>query len=271
MVTDIVREGSEISPWARRGSPSARFGVDRSRRARRGCRACCRARSRSRRRSSRPRAGEATTRLRSPRCSLPRVSSGSGSLPRTSPTRRRCSAFDLVVTGAIQSLRSPFMTSVMTAVTVLGGIVAVTAVTVALAVVLGARRRGADAVFIACAVGGGALLSTLAKGHFGRGRPPASNALIVAPESFSFPSGHAMASLCLGVALGYLALHSQMRSTATYAALAGCILYAGAVGMSRVYLGVHWPSDVVASWLLGGAWLAIVVGLAERLRRSETR
>jgi len=175
-------------------------------------------------------------------------------------------AFDQTVSAAVQSLRAPAMTVVMKAVTVSGGTAVVTVATLALVAVLWLRHKRFESMVVAAAVGGGTLLSTLAKGHFGRDRPPAHSTLIPLPESTSFPSGHTMASLCLGVALGYLAVRSDMRPSAKVAAVAGCVIYAVAVGVSRVYLGVHWPSDVLASWLLGGAWLAVVIGVAESLR-----
>ena len=75
-----------------------------------------------------------------------------------------------------------------------------------------------------------------------------------------------MASLCLGFATGYVALHSEIKPAAKYAVIAGSVLYTLLVGVSRVYLGVHWPSDVIASWLLGGAWLALLTGVVESVR-----
>ena len=66
--------------------------------------------------------------------------------------------------------------------------------------------------------------------------------------------------------IGYLTLRSEMRPAAKYAVVAGCVLYTLLVGVSRVYLGVHWPSDVIASWLLGGAWLALLTGVVESVR-----
>jgi len=174
--------------------------------------------------------------------------------------------FDSAVSAAVQALRSPGLTVLMRAVTAAGGTVVVTAVTVVLVLALWRRGRTSDAGFVAAAVGGGALLSALAKGHFGRVRPPANGALISLPESFSFPSGHSMASLCLGTAVAYLALRSEMTRSAKIAVVGGCGAYALAVGVSRVYLGVHWPSDILASWLLGASWLAVVIGVAESRR-----
>lgn len=180
-------------------------------------------------------------------------------------------AFDESASAAIQSLRTPAMTALMKSATLLAGTAVVVVLTLALVVVLWLRQRRIDAVFVALAVSGGALLSTAAKGHFGRERPLTENALIALPASASFPSGHTMASLCLGFATGYLALRSEMRPAAKYSIIAVCVLYALLAGVSRVYLGVHWPSDVIASWLLGGAWLALLTGVVESARASGDR
>lgn len=176
--------------------------------------------------------------------------------------------FDAAVGAWIQSWRSPGLTVVMKGFTFLGGTLFVAAVVVSILVVSawGTRRPGRGALFVAMVVAGGMVLSTVSKGRFDRPRPPAGNALIPLPESYSFPSGHTMASLCLGAALGYVVLRSGLRGWWRTLALAGCALYPVLVGTSRVYLGVHWPSDVLASWLLGGAWLALVIGLAQATR-----
>lgn len=87
------------------------------------------------------------------------------------------------------------------------------------------------------------------------------------PASMAFPSGHAMLAL---VTYGYLAscLPPGLRPAGWL--LAGAI--ALLVGLSRVALGAHWPTDILGSWLIGGAWLAVVIGvrsLATRPRREE--
>lgn len=175
-------------------------------------------------------------------------------------------AFDASVSQAIQSLRTPWLTAVMRVITVTGDTVAVTAMTIGLVALLWTRGHRRRAKYVAAAGAVGAALSTIFKGVLGRARPPVDDALITLPASFSFPSGHAMASLCLGWAITYVTVRSRWSVRLKAAVIALAVGYAVSVAVSRVYLGVHWPSDILASWLLGGAWLAIATGFYEARR-----
>ncbi len=120
------------------------------------------------------------------------------------------------------------------------------------------RRRRRDAVFWVLAVGGAALINVVAKHWVQRLRPELW--VSIAPEtSFSFPSGHAMGSMAFAVALVAL----TWRTPARGAALLGAALFVASVGVSRVYLGVHFPTDIAAGWAASFAW---VVGLQMVLR-----
>lgn len=171
--------------------------------------------------------------------------------------------FDLVVSSAIVSLRSPWLTATMRAITATGGTMFVAAVTIGLVIGHLSRRRTRAAVSSAVFVAGGSLLVAVAKGRFARPRPLAAEALVALPASLSFPSGHAMASLCLGAAVAFVVLNSEaVAHWKVLLTLTACVIYPLAVGASRVYLGVHYPSDVIASWLLGGSLIAPAWGLA---------
>ncbi len=168
-------------------------------------------------------------------------------------------AFDRTVSAAAVSLRMPWLDAVMMVVTILGGTIFVS---IATAITVGAaarRGRVRAALYALCVLLVGVSLSTVMKGVFERPRPPVSGALIHLPASFSFPSGHSMGSLCLAWVVCYLVLTSNSASrNVRIATVAGVLVYALAVGFSRVYLGVHYPSDVLASWLLGAGWIALV-------------
>lgn len=123
-----------------------------------------------------------------------------------------------------------------------------------------ARGRRGDATFFAVAVAGAMALNFAAKVLFGRARPDLWVSL--APESdYSFPSGHAMGAMAVAVALATLAWGTRWRWP--IAIVGG--LFVGLVGLSRLYLGVHYPSDVLTGWLAALAW----VGGVRLIRSSQ--
>ena len=116
------------------------------------------------------------------------------------------------------------------------------------------RRKMHAATFWVLATAGSLLLNLLTKAFFQRTRPSFWES--IAPEtSFSFPSGHAMCSMATAAALVVLFRRLQWRAHVTSIAVV-CVLL---VGVSRPYLGVHYPSDILAGWTAALAW---VVGLA---------
>jgi len=125
---------------------------------------------------------------------------------------------------------------------------------------LGHLRRG---LFFGLAVGGSALLNMAGKAAFARERPDLW--LSIAPEhTFSFPSGHAMGSATLAAALVLLAWHKPWRWPAAALGLA----FVAWVGASRVYLGVHYPSDILAGWAAAVSWTCLAY-LIVRPHRSS--
>lgn len=134
------------------------------------------------------------------------------------------------------------------------------------------RRLHRAALFVVVAVGGGALISTLLKMAFGRDRPA------VVPHlthfgSASFPSGHAMLSVVTYLTLGALLAEIESRRRMKAYAVGVAMTLAGLVGATRVYLGVHYPSDVAAGWMAGVAWAVGCWGVARwrRIQSAERR
>ena len=111
-------------------------------------------------------------------------------------------------------------------------------------------RRWREAIFSAIAFVGSALLNVGAKQFFQRGRPTLWES--ISPEdTFSFPSGHAMGSMTLAATAVLLAWPTRWR----WPVLALMALFTLLVGYSRVYLGVHFPSDILAGWTAAAAWV----------------
>ena len=132
---------------------------------------------------------------------------------------------------------------------------------IALVLFLALRGRKRESVFAGIALGGSALLNVAAKHYFGRARPDFW--LSLAPETtFSFPSGHAMGSMTLAAVLVALVWNTRWRWRWPLSVAA--VAFALLVGMSRVYLGVHFPSDILAGWSAALAWTAGVYALVFR-------
>ena len=159
-----------------------------------------------------------------------------------------------------------WLEAAMLDVTALGGTSVLTLVTVAvIGFLIMDKKRGA-ALFVLIAVGGGSLLSTFAKLMFARPRPELV-AHLVHVSSYSFPSGHALSSAVTYLTLGALLARTQVRWHMKIYLLATAVALTLMIGASRVYLGVHWPSDVLAGWSLGAAWAMLCWQVERYLQR----
>jgi membrane-associated phospholipid phosphatase len=122
-------------------------------------------------------------------------------------------------------------------------------VDIALVLVLALRKRAREGLFAGLALGGSALLNLATKQLFARERPSLWES--ISPEdTFSFPSGHAMGSMTLAWVCLLLAWRTPWRWPVTIVAM----LFTVIVGLSRVYLGVHYPSDILAGWTAASVW-----------------
>ena len=176
--------------------------------------------------------------------------------------------FDDSVRNFVHGFASPPLTMLMQWMSFFGSTLFLTAfgVLIVIALYLKKHRRGAI-LFTITTVGASVLIVTL-KLAFHRARPtPFFNTML--PSSDSFPSGHSLASFCfygaLAVILTSRLKNFWLKSTVWIASLAMILL----VGISRIYLGVHYPSDVVAGFAVGLIWvMAIAVG--DKLVRTRT-
>jgi undecaprenyl-diphosphatase len=152
--------------------------------------------------------------------------------------------------------------------TALGGTAVLTLVTVFAVGLLVALRKFRSAGFVALSISCGALLSTASKGYFIRPRPELVPHL-VAVNSPSFPSGHAMNSAVVYLTLAVLLARTQERRSVQVYLIAAALVLTVLIGCTRVVLGVHWPSDVLAGWTAGAAWAAISSIVAKILQRGQ--
>lgn len=150
--------------------------------------------------------------------------------------------------------------------TTIGGPAGVATILVLAAILLAVKRRWRWLIYLAVTAGGGALLNLLLKHVFERDRPAVAEMLRRA-HGYSFPSGHAMGSTVAFGALAYLAFRATTSWPRKAAALAFALTVIAAVAISRVYLGVHWISDVGAGVTVGMAWVATTTVAYETLRR----
>ena len=157
--------------------------------------------------------------------------------------------FDGPMLNGLHALATPALDRFFILMTRLGyrwGVIPVDAIVL---LFLAFRRRFRDGLFFGFAVIGSAALNIVAKNHYARTRPDLW--IPLRPETtYSFPSGHAMGSTTLALAMILLCWPTRWR----WPVIIGSVLFVGLVGLSRIYLGVHYPSDILAGWTAAIAW-----------------
>ena len=162
--------------------------------------------------------------------------------------------------------RSPALTAVLTGFTTIGSSTVLVSLAIGVAVYLAATRRRDEALLVAGTTAGALILWPLLKNLVERARP--ENAHLVPVSSWAYPSGHSLTSMAVIGVLTVLAYPRARSRVARVAVVVVGVLLIAMVGVSRVYLGVHWPTDVLAGWLVGALWLAACLWVYERRRRS---
>ena len=161
--------------------------------------------------------------------------------------------FDEATLKTINNHASPTLDTLMVCVTQLGSALAVIVMMVGIVSLLVKRRLYRSAAILLAGVGGAAALNLILKALFQRDRPQLWDR-IVTENSYSFPSGHAMASSAFYFSLVVIAWPTRWR----WWVIIGGALYTVLIGFSRLYLGVHYPTDVVAGWLVSFLWVGLV-------------
>jgi len=153
-------------------------------------------------------------------------------------------------------------------VTALGSVGVLTFISLAAAGFLVLRGKRRAAVFVIVAIAGGIALSFGLKSAFDRPRPDlVSHGAAVFTKSF--PSAHSMMSAVVYLTLGTLLARFQSLRRLKIYVISLAVLITLAVGVSRVYLGVHWPTDVLAGWAGGAAWAMLCWATLLWLQRKQ--
>lgn len=187
-------------------------------------------------------------------------------------------AFDAMILGALRPHEDPglawgpwWLEEALADVTSLGGISVLGLFALAVVGFLVIQRKRLSALMLIVGLAGGVALSEGFKGVFERERPPAQFQAVDTLNA-SFPSGHALLSTVFYLTVGVMLARVLPTRRLKVWVMAVAVTIAVLVGISRVYLGAHWATDVMAGWSLGAAWamaLWLIAHLIERLQRRR--
>ena len=179
---------------------------------------------------------------------------------------------DHPVASFVAGHRTPALTSVMGAASSVGGPVGMAVLALVAGLLLGAAWRSwTPVVALAVTTVGVTGLTMVFKAALGRARPPVAQA-VAAADGYGFPSGHAATAAAVCAAIAWLCSLRIRSWPGRVAVQAAAAMVAALVGISRVYLGVHWTTDVIGGWSFGVLWAAVVMsGWSAFGRLSETR
>ncbi len=167
--------------------------------------------------------------------------------------------------------RTPTTTELVQAYTNLGGPVGMPLLATAVLTLLAWRARSWEPLLLGLATAAGSLAMTVVgKAAVGRTRPPLVDAVPPYETSFSFPSGHSLNALALSGIVVYVLVRRQRQAWLRTLTVVLGAAFALTMGLTRVYLGHHWLTDVVVAWLLALGWLVVVI-TAHRLYLTTRR
>lgn len=161
-------------------------------------------------------------------------------------------SFDTAVLTRIHQIATPTLDQLFLFITSLAGAVFIVIITIVLAGAFYFRKEIYNSLYILLTLGGTLVLNMTLKIFFKRTRPDLWSLLVV-EKSYSFPSGHAMISMALALTLIVLTYHSRVR----WVSLSLGLFYVLIIGFSRLYLGVHYPTDILGGWLISSIWIVL--------------
>jgi membrane-associated phospholipid phosphatase len=184
-------------------------------------------------------------------------------------------AFERAIVAALRHVGNPaaptgpaWLRPIMIDLTALGGTTVLTLASIGAVVLLLTRRLWLTAALVAAATLSGSITVVLLKGVIARARPDLAGRLVEV-SGHSFPSGHASNSAIVYLTIALLASQVVHGRATRNVLLGSAVLLVGAIGISRVYLGVHWPADVLAGWCFGTLWALGWWLVGARVRRAR--
>ncbi|MGW7680892.1 phosphatase PAP2 family protein [Kribbella sp. NPDC054772] len=168
-------------------------------------------------------------------------------------------AFDPHLTQDFVAHRTAGLSKLAQTITFFGGVPVLTAITVIVAGLLRLlTHRWRSSIILLVGMSGAALLTTIIKLLIGRHRPDSSMVIGTVNTGFSFPSGHTLSGTTFFLLLAGLLWYSAASRALKIAGTALAVVLSIAMGLSRVYLGYHWATDVLAGWTLALTWLCLL-------------
>ncbi|MEO6109954.1 MAG: phosphatase PAP2 family protein [Candidatus Saccharimonadales bacterium] len=168
--------------------------------------------------------------------------------------------FDTQILYWIHNFSTPFLDALFVCVTTIAGPIYLMFITIAILAFLLYKKKRLNALLVFFGVGGATAANFILKLIFHRDRPALWHRLVVETD-FSFPSGHSMISMALIASVIIMLWNTRWRLTSLIVGTFVLLM----IGASRLYLGVHYPTDVVAGWSIGLAWVIIVLFIVRKL------
>ncbi|TDQ40475.1 phosphatase PAP2 family protein [Aureibacillus halotolerans] len=171
-------------------------------------------------------------------------------------------AFDVIVNGWVEQVNTPAVTNGMAWITELGSIWFLTVLSIGVVIIMIRKKESWFSIILFCiTVGGGGLLNTLLKQIFQRERP--SLLETVDGIGYSFPSGHTMGSCIAYGMIAYILSRYVTSKRKQFLLLVSALVLSLLIGLSRIFLGVHYPTDILAGFAAGLIWLSVCISALE--------
>ncbi|ARF17337.1 phosphatase PAP2 family protein [Sporosarcina ureae] len=178
------------------------------------------------------------------------------------------SNFDEPIIDFVQGAESPGVTSIMKLFTTIGSTTSVVLLALLILGVLVWKKHRAQAVLFAIALAGTGILNQVLKFVFKRERPDFHRLIDI--SGYSFPSGHTMMAFSFYTILAYIVWRNVVNSGSRVAIIFLATMMIIMIAVSRIYLGVHFPSDIVGGVLASSVWLFASIAFYQRLQRQKS-